>query len=79
MKQKKKNTKTSESNQSFRPNEELTGNRGGTLQRYKIELMGTSTKQTKYCMKKIIINKMEGEPISKRDMMLLNSSPTAHH
>lgn len=77
MKQKKK--KTSESNQSFRPNEELIGNRGGTLQRYKIEVMGTSTKQTKYCVEKIIINEMEGEPISKRDIMLLNSSPTAHH
>ena len=49
----KKRKKNSESKQAFRPNEELIGNRGGTtLQRYKIGVKGTSTKQTKYCMEK---------------------------
>ena len=39
----KRKKKYSESKQAFRPNEELTGNREGTtLQRYKIEVMGTS-------------------------------------
>lgn len=43
MKKREKKKKNSESKQAFRPNEELTGNREGTtLQRYKIEVMGTS-------------------------------------